>query len=92
MVLLHPRDLGGITLVFFCVFQFHKADHADPFWLPAMPFVYGSFIPMMLFGNSADNPNWFPLGWVIGSSVFNLAIGTLVSALIWSKSDAKNDA
>ena len=64
------------------VYQFHKPDHADPFWLPAMPLVFASFIPMLL--NYGDTPagNWFPIVWVLGSSVFNLAAGLLLSFIV----------
>jgi hypothetical protein len=87
-----PMTWALLPWLFWCVFQFHKPDHADPFWLPAIPFIYVSFIPMMLFGHDSDNPNWFPLGWVAGSSVFNLAAGALLSVIIWFMIDTKNDA
>ena len=77
-LLLIPAIWGALPWVFWCVYHFHKPDHADPLWLPAMPFVFVSFIPMLLFGNGTQNPDWFPLGWVAGSSVFNLAAGGLL--------------
>ncbi len=67
--------------IFWCVYEIHKPGHADPFWLPVMPLVFVSFIPMLLVQRDA-NPNWFPLGWVIGCSLFNLTVGALLIVTI----------
>ena len=63
---------------FWCVYQFHKLDHADPFWLVAIPFVFVSYIPAMVFGSGAGSADWFALGPVIISSIFNLALGAFL--------------
>lgn len=71
------------------VYQFHKPDHADVFWLLALPFTFISFLPMFL-SQGGDAPMWFPMGWVIGSSAFNLVLGTaffLAVSLLTKKRD-----
>jgi hypothetical protein len=73
------------------VYQFHKPDHADAFWLPAMPLVFLSFVPMLLKHSVTGSESWFPIGWVVGSSAFNLAVGILFAFLVRSlrrRSDA----
>lgn len=75
--------------LFWCVCQVHKPDHADPFWLPAMPIVLASFIPMLI--SHYEGPDWFPIGWVIASSVFNLVVGVLVSFVTRSISRARDE-
>ena len=64
------------------VYQFHKPDHADPFWLLAMPLVFLSFIPMLLKHSDTGSGGWFPVGWVIVSSAFNFAVGTLLAIFV----------
>jgi hypothetical protein len=68
------------------VFQFHKPDHADVFWLPAMPLVIISFIPMLV---SHPDTVGFPVGWVIGSSVFNFMVVALVMFFVKSIQETK---
>ena len=63
---------------FALVYSFHPFDHADPFWLPALPWVIVSFLPMEMF---APHAHGFPLPWVAASSVFNLAAGLLVTGI-----------
>jgi hypothetical protein len=46
-----------------------------------MPFILISFIPMWVGHGTAD-PNWFPLAWVIGSSIFNLTVGALLVIIV----------
>jgi len=72
---------AALPWVFWGVYQFHSPDHADAFWLPAMPFILISFIPMWVGHGTAD-PNWFPLAWVIGSSIFNLTVGALLVIIV----------
>lgn len=70
--------------LFAAVYLVHKPGHADPFWLPAMPFAFASFIPMLLSG--ADTTG-FPLKWVILSSLFNLSVGVLLAYFVaWVRS------
>lgn len=64
---------------FSAVYDVHKFDHADPFWLGAAPVVLASFIPMWF---SHSRVIGFPLGWVIVSSVFNLTVGLLLGWLL----------
>jgi len=64
------------------VYQFHKPDHADLFWMSAIPLVFISFIPMLLSGGGTQTGDWFPIAWVFGCSVFNLAAGLLLSFVI----------
>jgi hypothetical protein len=64
------------------VFQFHKPDHASLFWMLAMPFVFISFILMLLIHGDTYTADWFPMAWVFGCSVFNLAFGLSLSFVI----------
>jgi hypothetical protein len=73
--------------MFWAVYQHHKPDHADVFWLPAMPLVFLSFIPLLAaYGGDTSHDNWFPVGWVLVCSVFNLIAYPLTLLLIrfWS--------
>jgi hypothetical protein len=64
------------------VYQFHPPDHADPFWLLMIPFAFASFIPMILRSNDSGDTSWFPLGWVVASSLFNLLVGGLILLVV----------
>src|SRR5258706_9926737 len=66
---------AAMPWLFWSVYQFHNPDHADVFWLPAMPFVILSFVPMLV---SRPETVGFPMGWVIGSLAFNFVVVALV--------------
>ena len=76
------------------VYQFHKpGGHADPFWGLAIPLVFVSFIPMFLKygGRAGAGGDWFPIAWVFGCSIFNLAAGLLLSFVIRAFSTHHDD-
>lgn len=68
-----------VPWVLWAIYQFHKPDHADVFWLPAMPLSFIFLLPMWLI-HGGGGPNWFPVDWVALSSAFNLVF----AASIWS--------
>ena len=64
------------------VYQFHKPDHADAFWTASIPFVIFSCLPLVLSQASWDGTNWFPTGMVAVCSIFNVAAGILILAVV----------
>jgi hypothetical protein len=69
----------------FCAaYTLHKPHHADAFWLPAIPLVFVSFIPILIPAilGFYDSDTEFSLGMVIGSSIFNLMAGLFIAYLV----------
>jgi hypothetical protein len=64
------------------VYQFHKPDQADVFWLTAMPFTVVSWLPLLLSHSATEGATLFPEGTVALCSIFNLVAGVLILSVV----------